>query len=127
MPMTNAGRNFMAGAIVGAEATLFNNANSRIGVGDSTTAFAATQTDLQAATNRIRKGMVATFPTRSTNTLVFRSEFTGAEANFAWNEYGIFNAASGGVMLNRRVQSNGTKIAGQIWIFEVTVTTAIGV
>ena len=42
--------------------TYFNNGNAYIGVGDSTTAAAATQTDLQAATNKLRKAMDATYP-----------------------------------------------------------------
>jgi len=126
MPLTNAGRNFMAGALTGHEATLFNNANAKIGVGDSTTAFATTQTDLVAATNKLRKAMDATFPTRATNVLTFKSTFGGSEANFAWNEWAVFNAASAGTMLNRVVEYNGTKLSGQTWIFQVDLTVNIG-
>jgi hypothetical protein len=42
--------------------TGWNNANAFLGVGDSSTAEAATQTELQAATNRFYKAMNATFP-----------------------------------------------------------------
>ena len=42
--------------------TYFNNGNAAIGVGDSNTAEAATQTNLQAASNKLRKGMDATYP-----------------------------------------------------------------
>ena len=44
MPLTDAGRNFMVQSTIAAAATPFNNANSYIGVGDSTTAFAVGQT-----------------------------------------------------------------------------------
>jgi hypothetical protein len=126
MPMVNAGRDFLAGAATGAQATHFDNANAKIGVGDSAVAFAAAQTDLQAAANKLRKGMDATFPTTVGNVLTFRSTFESADANFAWNEWGVFNAAADGSMLNRVVEYNGTKLAGQTWIFQVTLTVNIG-
>lgn len=126
MPMTNAGRDFLAGAATGAQTTHFDAANARIGVGDSITAFAASQVDLQAATNKVRIGMDANYPTTNGNVLKFRATYGGAVANFAWNEWGVFNAASGGVMLNRVVEYNGTKLSGQTWIFEVTLTVNIG-
>lgn len=126
MALTNAGRDFMAGALTGAQTTLFNNANSRIGVGDSTTAFAVAQTDLQASTNKFRKGMDATFPTTTTNVLVFKATFGTSEANYSWQEWGVFNAASSGTMLNRVVENNGTKLSGQTWVFQVTLTVNIG-
>lgn len=126
MALTNAGRDFTAGAVVGDEATLFDNSNAHIGVGDSTTAFAAGQTDLQAASNKVRKGMEATFPTRTTNVTVFKSEFVAAEGNFAWEEWGIFNAASAGTMLNRLVENNGTKSSPAVWQLELTITWTIG-
>lgn len=124
MALTNAGRDHFAGATVGAAVTAFNNANSYIGVGDSTTAFAATQTDLQAATNKLRKAQDATYPTQATNVLTFRSTFGTSDANFAWQEWGVFNAATGGTMLNRKVESLGTKPNTQTWQFTVTLTLA---
>ena len=112
----------MVQASVGAAVTAFNNANSYIGVGDSTTAHAVAQTDLQAATNKLRKAMDATYPSGGTNVLTFRSTFATADANFAWNEWGVFNASSGGTMLNRKVESLGTKTNTQTWQFTVTLT-----
>lgn len=126
MALTNAGRNIIASLLTGASSTHFDNTNARIGVGDSTTAFAVTQTDLQAATNKFRKAMDASYPTTVGNVLTFKSTFGAAEANFAWNEWAVFNAASAGTMLNRVVEYNGTKLAGQTWVFQVTLTVAIG-
>lgn len=122
MALTNAGRDFIATDIVGETVTEFNNANANIGVGDSSTAFAATQTDLQAASNKLRKAMDATYPQRATNVLTFRATFGTSEANFAWNEWGVFNAASSGTMLNRKVESLGTKQNTQSWQMTVTLT-----
>lgn len=126
MPLTNAGRDFIAGCITGTQTTHFDNTNARIGVGDSTTAFAVAQTDLQAVTNKFRKGMDASYPTTVGNVLTFQSTFATTEANFAWQEWGIFNAAAAGTMLSRLVENNGTKISGQTWVFQVQITVNIG-
>ncbi len=122
MPLTNAGRDFIATDIIGETVTEFNNANAQIGVGDSTTVFAATQTDLQAVTNKLRKAMEATYPTRAVNVLTFRSLFATTEANFAWAEWGVFNAATAGTMLNRKVEALGTKTSAQSWQITTSLT-----
>lgn len=126
MAMTEAGRNHVAQTLIGEAVTSYANANAHIGVGDSTTAFAASQTDLQAATNKLRKAMEATYPTRSTNALTFRSLFGTGDANFAWQEWGVFNASSAGTMLSRKVESLGTKTSAQSWQFTVTLTVVLG-
>lgn len=127
MALTNAGRDFIAQAIVNdSSPTFFTNANAHLGAGDSTTAFAASQTDLQAASNKVRKAMEATYPQRSTNVLTFRSVFATGDANFAWQEWGVFNASSGGVMLSRKVESLGTKTSAQSWQLTATITVNIG-
>lgn len=108
--------------------TYFNNGNAYIGVGDSSTAEAATQTDLQAASNKLRKVMDATYPSHSDGvvsgsaTITFKVTFATTDANFAWNEWGIFNGSSGGRMLNRKVSSLGTKTSAASWAFTVTLT-----
>lgn len=122
MAITDAGRNHLVQSGIGAGGTAFNNANSYIGVGDSTTAFAAGQTDLQASTNKTRKAMDATYPNGGSNVVTFRSTFGTSDANYAWNEWGVFNASSGGTMLNRKVESLGTKTNTQTWQFTVTLT-----
>lgn len=125
MALTNAGRDFIAQTLINdGSPVFFNNTNSHIGVGDSTTAFAASQTDLQASSNKARKGMEATFPTRTNNQLVFKSSFGTTDANFAWQEWGVFNASSGGVMLNRKVENLGSKSSGT-WLLTVTLTINI--
>lgn len=125
MALTNAGRNLIADILVGTEGTspnVFDNTNAYIGVGDSVTAFDAAQTDLQAGANKLRKGMEATYPDIATNVLTFRSLFGTSEANFAWNEWAVFNAAAAGTMLNRKVESLGTKTSAQSWQITVDIT-----
>jgi hypothetical protein len=108
--------------------TYFNNGNAHIGVGDSSTAAAASQTDLQAASNKTRIAMDATYPQHTDGTtagalsIVFRITAGSGVANFAWNEWGIFNASSGQRMLNRKVFTGGTKASGAVWVFTVTLT-----
>lgn len=112
--------------------TYFNNAQAAIGVGDSTTAAAATQTDLQAATNKLRVAMDATYPqhtdatTSGAASIVFRSTFSTSQGNYAWQEWIVANSATAatGRALNRKVESLGTKTSSAAWTFTVTLTLA---
>lgn len=121
MPFTTAFRDHMAKTAIGETVTPFSSANAYIGVGDSSATFSASHTDLQGS-NKFRKGMEASYPQRSTNAMVFRALFGTGDANFAWNEWGVFNAATGGTMMNRLVEALGTKTSAQSWQLTVTVT-----
>lgn len=119
--------------IIGAGGNPYNNANAFIGVGDTNTAEAATQTELQAtqnAANRFYKGMNATYPSRSSQTMTWQSDFTSTEANFLWAEWTISTGAStasgsgflvGTTNLNRKVTSLGTKATGT-WTLSGQIT-----
>lgn len=127
MPLTTAGRNFLAAAMLNSGSPVFfNNANARLGVGDSNTAFSAAQTNLQASSNKLRKAMVTSYPTLSTNTMTFRSVFETGEANFHWQEVGLFNDASAGTMASRVVEDLGTKTSAQSWQLDLEVELIIG-
>lgn len=120
----NEGLNLIWSLVCGGAGTPYNNANARIGVGDSSTAATVAQTDLQAATNKLYKAMDATFPTFGTlQKATFKSSFTGAEANFTWNEWTVDNGAVDGINLNRKVENLGTK-AGGTWTLTVDLTLA---
>jgi hypothetical protein len=108
-------------AIAAGGTTAYNNANADIGVGDSSTAEAATQTDLQAATNKLFKGMNASYPARTNQTVSWQSDFLTAEANWAWNEWSVRNGNTRNKNLNRKVQSLGTKASGT-WTLTAQVT-----
>lgn len=106
----------------------WTNSTSYIGVGNSTTAATAADTELIATgANRWYKGMNSTYPSRVSQTSTFQSDFTGAEANFAWQEWTIAaggTAGSGGSgtkNLNRKVESLGTKSTGT-WTLSGAVT-----
>lgn len=102
--------------------------NAAIGVGDSTTAEAATQTALQASVNKhyevVDSAPSHTDSTSSTAalTVTFVATFETGDANFAWNEWGVFNATTPGRMLNRKVVALGTKTSADSWVFTVTIT-----
>lgn len=122
MPLTNAGRNQFAAAIIGDSTTDFNNANATIGAGNSSGSFAASQVDLQGASTA-RKAMDATYPQRVANVLTFRATFSTSEANFQWLEWGVFNSTSAtGTMLNRAIEHLGTKTSAQSWQITSTLT-----
>lgn len=124
MALTTAGRNEIADLIIGG-GTAFDVTNAYLGVGDSTTAFAVGQTDLQASTNKVRV-VVDGAPTNTTNVLEFVATFGSSVGNFAWAEWALFNASSGGVMLTRKVADQGTKVSGQVWTFTAQITVGIG-
>lgn len=123
-PLTNVGRDHFAQDLVGGSVTEFNNANAHLGVGDSATAFDKADTDLQAASNKFRRPMEASFPDvpSAVNAITFRSLFGTGEANFAWLEWGIFNNLVADTMLSRKVENLGTKTSAQSFQLTVTIT-----
>jgi hypothetical protein len=125
--LVNGGTAIMLDALLGVVPVYYTNALAALGVGDSAAAFALTQTNLQGAvvtTNRIRKGMDATFPSRAANVATFRATFATTEANYIWNEWAIFNAVAdgAGTMLNRAVANLGTKTSAASWQLTSTIT-----
>jgi hypothetical protein len=120
----NVGINRMWELVTGASSATFTNAEAQIGIGDSNTAAAAGQTDLQAATNKVYKAMDATFPTAgSSQAAVFKSTFGTTDANYAWQEF-VIKRSTGGVCLDRGVSSMGTKTSAGTWVPTVTLTIA---
>lgn len=112
----------------------FNGANTYIAVGTSTTPATATQTDLATGTLGIANAyraygtMQSGFPSHtdgsgSANSQIsFKSIFESAEANFSWNEWGIFNGTvATSRILNRKVDYVGTKQVGETWTFTINI------
>ncbi len=103
--------------------TKWDSSNARLGVGDSNVAENAAQTGLQAASNKTYKAMDATYPQRNGQTAEWRATFGGDDANYAWEEYTVVNAASDmGKNLNRKVTSKGTKSSGETWTLSLQIT-----
>ena len=119
--LLNEGIQLLEDLLIGAGGTTYANANAYLGVGDSSTAAVATQTDLQASTNKKYVAMDATYPSRASQTITWRSTFTSANGNFAWAEFTVGNGAAGGDNLNRKVSDQGTKVVGQTWVLSLTL------
>lgn len=119
MALSNDGRDAIAALITGGGGAVYDNTNAYLGVGDSNTAFAGTQTDLQGSGTRV--GMEATYPTVSGSAQVYRSLFGTGQANQAWAEWGVFNASASGTMLSRKVEDLGTKTSAQSWQLTATL------
>ena len=105
-----------------ATATAFNNTNAYLCVGDGTAAAATGQTDLQG-TNTTRKGMDAGYPTYGTDMkITFYSTFGSADANHGWQEFGVANASTGGVLFDRKVEDKGTKASPEVWTLQLEIS-----
>lgn len=78
-------------------------ANS-IGVGDSTTAAAAGQTDLQASSNKYWKAIAAADRILLTTTLYLSVDFGYTEGNYTWNELGLKD--NNDVLIARQIDSS---------------------
>ncbi len=117
--MMNAGINLMLDLLIGGGGDDFDTGNGYLGVGNSSTAEAATQTDLiGASTARVALDAQASL---AAHILTFVATFGSAAGNFAWAEVGIFNASSGGTMLTRSVAALGTKASGATWVLTITL------
>lgn len=112
MATTNAGAVKIA-TLVAADGTYY------VGVGDSSTAFSAGQTDLQGTATR-KSATVS----RVTNTNTYTATFTTSDANYAWLEIGLFDAASSGTMLTRKVIALPTKTSSETWTVNLEVVFA---
>lgn len=131
--LTTAGLARISSLIQAAGGQGATNTSSRLGVGNSATAEAVGQTDLQAAAgsaNRQFKVMDATFPSFVNGVQTFKSTFATGEANFVWNEWGVDIGAPtvadgttvNALLLNRKVQSLGTKTSAGSWVLTATIT-----
>jgi hypothetical protein len=118
--LLNSGIDEMWDLITGDSANHFNNGGAQIGVGDSNTAAAAAQTDLQAAANKTYKAMDTGYPTSTTQKATFRASFGAGDANYTWSEW-VVKQSTSGKCLNRKVDSMGTK-SGGTWTLEVSIT-----
>lgn len=106
--------------VIGGAETSYANANAQLGVGNSSTAAASTQTDLQGGSTEW-KAMDATYPQVSGQIVTFKSTFASAEGNFAWEEFSARNGISANKNLNRKVESKGTKASGETWVLSLTI------
>jgi hypothetical protein len=130
--LTTAGLGRIWDLILGDGGQAATNLATRLGVGNSSTAAAIGQTDLQAAAgsaNRYFMTMDATFPSNVSGVATFKASYATGDGNFVWNEWcvdiGTPTVTAGttvnAIMLNRAVQSLGTKASGT-WVLTATIT-----
>jgi hypothetical protein len=109
----NVGLQYLIDMICGiGSTTKWDSTNARLGVGSDATAADPSQTDLIDA-SPTWKAMDATYPQRSSQTAEWRATFGSGDANEAWNEYAVDNGAAAHKLLNRKVESKGTKASGE--------------
>lgn len=101
----------------------------RIGVGDSNTAEAYGDTNLNGTNKWFEP--VSGAATLGTRTMAFSASFGGSVANFAWNEFGLdvgtptvsASATVNALLFNHKAGiAQGTKASGQVWTTTATVT-----
>ena len=77
-----------------------------IGTGDSTSAAAAGQTDLQASSNKLWKTVASDERVYIRPTLYINADFGYSEANFTWNELGIRDSQGTPLLWARQIDSS---------------------
>jgi len=130
--VTTAGWTRFTSLMVGAGGQALTNTATRLGVGNSSTAAAIGQTDLQAAAgaaNRYFMTMDATFPSAATNVITAKASFATGDGNFVWAEWGMdigtptvtAGTTVNATLANRKVDALGTKASG-VWALTATIT-----
>jgi hypothetical protein len=135
--LTTAGLNRITSLIIGGGGQALTNSRMAIGVGDSSTAAAVGDVALggNSSTHSWWQGPDASNPTQSNGVITANATFASGDGNFAWNEWGwgigtaaivpgaVFaTATTGGLLLNHKVQSLGTKSSGAVWTLQATIT-----
>lgn len=113
--LTTAGATAMWQKLCGqGSVTSYDGTNSYVCVGNGTTAAAVGDTNLSGGTKT--RQVVDSAPVISGAGITFVSTFGTSTANHAWEEAGIANHTSAGILLNHVVQTFGTKTAGMTWV-----------
>lgn len=121
-----------SGSTATSSAKKYFNGTAAIGVGNSTAAATNIQQALQGG-SQLLKALTGGFPTHTTGStaatvvdIVYKSTFGLTEANFAWQEWGVFNKATTQQrrMLNRKVQALLTKTSAASATLTVTLSLA---
>lgn len=129
--ITNAGWTRLMNLLTNQGATqAYDATHARIGVGNSNTAEAYTDTDLGAAAGSANRWfqLVSGAGTLGTRTLAWSASFGTADGNFAWNEFGIdagtasANTVTAPLLNHKAGIAQGTKASGQTWTATATLT-----
>lgn len=119
--LTNAGINNIWTLVAGTGGEQFGtDANLIVGTGTGDETAEDTESTF---TNGVKKAMADGYPTYGTSQKVtYKSVYDGDSANQAWNEFGVLSKASGGILLNRKKSTQGTKTSGQVWELQLEIT-----
>lgn len=115
--LLNAGITLMWQLMTGASAVHFDNTNSRLVVGTSSTAFSAAHTAVQSALATLT--MDSGYPSTSAQSTTWRATAGTSVANGSWQEFAITN---GTTSMNRAVSNQGTKTSSDIWVPSLTIS-----
>ncbi|WJZ23508.1 hypothetical protein LIS04_80 [Listeria phage LIS04] len=121
------GINLLWTLVCGGSGKAFDQASAHIGVGNDQTPVDKAQTGLLGS-SKLYKPMDSGYPQYGTNDkVVFKSTFSGEDANFQWHEWTVANgdgsAGDGSVVnLNRKVEPMGEKYAGSTWVITVEIS-----
>lgn len=125
----NAGGNLIWNLVAGREGTTYSSTNARLVVGSDTTAAAATQTNVITALTPVTGvAQDAGWPVFSGGSGVtdrqiqYKSSFGSTAGNGAWQEFSVLNDVSTPTAMDRFVSNQGTKVLGQTWVLEITIT-----
>lgn len=116
----NSGANEMLKLVFGLGGTAFNKVNSKMVVGDNSTAEDASQSGIVAISNRAEVSLDSGYPSVSpgSRTAVLRATFGDEVANFAWKEISLTN---GSISLNRKQKNMGEKVGG-VWTVQLEIS-----
>jgi len=84
---------------------------------------ATTSDDENTFTAGVKEGMEAGYPTFGTDQKAnWKASYDGDTANQSWQEFGLLTKTTDGVLINRKVSDQGTKVSGQTWELELEIT-----
>ena len=132
--LTTAGIGRIVSLLTGGGGQTVISTSARVGAGNSSTAEAIGQTDLQAAAGSTNRWFQTCTVTTPSNVLTLAATFGTADGNFVWAEWcidvGTPTVASGNtvsaLMLNRKVAANGTKAPLNVHCFPLSNPMAVG-
>lgn len=132
--ITDAGWQMLMNGVAGSAVTKFANASvGRIGLGDTGTAAAYTDTDMGATTGSTHRqweliNAVPTVGSTHTAGLILAAQFPTTDGNFAVAEFALDSGTSGGTgasvapFFSHGIASPGTKTSSQTWNTTLTIT-----
>ena len=127
MPLHRTARNLIAAVMIGESVTpLFTSTGAVLWVGSATAAHDPTDNHLKGTS--VAATMLTTYPSRVVNRDTFRGLYATNVANFEWWEWGMKNStttatstAGNVAMLQRMMESLGTKTSAQQWQLTVDI------